>query len=159
MSDTVDRYTRSQIMAAVRQRDTRPEMIVRRSLHQHGFRFRISDRRLPGSPDIKLTRYRVVIFVNGCFWHRHRDCRFATTPASNGAWWAEKFERNIERDRDKKRQLLDIGWRVMVVWECAVRKNDRIRIEAIDALIEWIRGGARTGMIPADDHAVHCVRE
>lgn len=159
MSDAVSRDSRSKIMAAVRQRDTGPEMVVRRSLHRHGFRFRVSDRRLPGSPDITLSRYRVVIFVNGCFWHRHHSCRFATTPRSNGAWWAEKFARNIERDRDKKRQLLEIGWRVMVVWECAVRKNGPLRMEAIDALMEWIRGDARSGMISADDHVVSCVHE
>lgn len=148
MTDTVDRETRSRMMAAVRRFDTRPEMVVRHSLHRLGFRYRTSDRALPGSPDLKLTRYRAVIFVNGCYWHRHDGCRYATTPSSNQNWWMEKFARNVSRDIKKRRQLLQAGWRVMVVWECALRNAGVERDRALDELAAWIRSGTRTGTIP-----------
>ena len=148
MTDTVDCETRSRMMAAVRRVNTRPEMVVRQSLHRIGFRFRTSDRSLPGSPDLKLSRYGAVVFVNGCFWHRHRGCRYATMPASNRTWWADKFARNVERDADKTRQLREAGWRVMVVWECAVRDEGPERDHAIRQLADWIRQGDGIGMIP-----------
>ena len=148
MTDTVDRVTRSRIMASVRRFDTRPEMLVRQSLHRLGFRYRTSDRGLPGSPDLKLTRYRAVVFVNGCFWHRHVGCRYATMPASNREWWVEKFTRNVARDAEKTRRLLKAGWRVMIVWECALRNRGVDRNRAIDELSEWIRSGVTTGVIP-----------
>lgn len=139
MTDTVDRQTRSRIMASVRRADTRPEMFVRKALHRLGFRYRISDRGLPGSPDLKLTKHRAVIFVNGCFWHRHEGCRYATMPSTNRAWWIEKFTKNTARDVEKTRQLLDAGWRVLVVWECVLRKEGPERDRAIDQLVAWIR--------------------
>ena len=148
MTDTVDRETRSRMMAAVRRLNTRPEMVVRQSLHRIGFRFRTSDRTLPGSPDLKLSRYGAVIFINGCFWHRHGGCHYATTPVSNRAWWMEKFARNVERDASKLRQLREAGWRVMVVWECAVRKEGPERDRTIIELSNWIRGGGGSAEIP-----------
>ena len=148
MTDTVDRKTRSRMMASVRRFDTRPEMVVRRSLHRLGFRYRTSDRRLPGSPDLKLTRYRAVVFVNGCFWHRHQGCRYATMPASNREWWAKKFTRNLSRDNEKTRQLLEAGWRVVVVWECALRDGGPQRARTIEELAAWIRSDVATGTIP-----------
>ena len=150
MTDNVDRETRSRIMSSVRRYNTRPELIVRSSLHRLGFRFRISDRRLPGSPDIKLSRYRAVVFVNGCFWHRHDGCRFATMPASNREWWAEKFSKNVARDAEKTRQLRESGWRVMIVWECAVRDKGSKRDRAIKQLSDWIRSDIMMGTIPSD---------
>ena len=149
MADTVTRETRSRIMASVRRFGTRPEMVVRRALHRDGFRFRASDRSLPGSPDLKLSRYNAVIFVNGCFWHRHKGCRYATTPKSNQDWWSAKFAGNVERDAEKIRELLERGWRVMVVWECAVRKEGSGREFAMEQLVEWIRGNDNVGMIPS----------
>lgn len=148
MTDTVDRRTRSRIMKAVPRRNTHPELIVRRALHRLGFRFRVTDHRLPGSPDIKLSRFRAVVFVHGCFWHRHKGCRFATMPASNRAWWTEKFTRNVSRDAEKARALIDAGWRVMVVWECALRDAGVERDRVIAELAEWIRCGAAVGVIP-----------
>ena len=135
-------------MASVRRVDTRPEMIVRKSLHRLGFRYRISDRGLPGSPDLKLTRFRVVVFVNGCFWHRHDGCRYATTPSSNRDWWVEKFTQNVSRDAEKTQRLLRAGWRVLVVWECAVRRPGAKRDRNLDRLAELIRSNARIGTIP-----------
>ena len=161
MTDLVSSQTRSRIMASVRRRDTRPELVIRHSLHRLGFRFRVSDRSLPGSPDIKLSRYRTVIFVNGCFWHRHNGCRYATLPASNREWWVEKFAQNVARDRRKIQQIRKAGWRVMVVWECAVRDPGRVRDRAIRRLVEWIRSDVSSGAIPrrppatARDPVVH----
>ena len=145
MSDTVDRRTRSRIMQAVPRLHTHPELVVRRGLHRLGFRFRVADRRLPGSPDLKLSRYRAVVFVNGCFWHRHEGCPYATMPVSNREWWAGKFAANVSRDARKAQQLLDTGWRVMVVWECALRAEGPA---VIDELAAWIRSGDTTGAIP-----------
>lgn len=148
MTDTVDRETRSRIMASVRRFGTRPELAVRRSLHRRGFRFRTSDRLLPGSPDLKLSRYRAVIFVNGCFWHRHDGCRYATMPASNHEWWVEKFTRNVARDVDKTRKLREAGWRVMVVWECILRNEGSDFDRIIDRLADWIRSDSPLASIP-----------
>jgi len=119
MADIVDRKTRSRMMAGIGPADTVPEMSVRRYLHACGLRFRVHDKRLPGRPDLVLTGSRVAIFVHGCFWHRHADCRFATTPHTNGAFWKAKFDTNVVRDAAKAAQLEHLGWTVLVVWECA----------------------------------------
>jgi DNA mismatch endonuclease (patch repair protein) len=112
---------RSRNMAAIRGRDTSPEMKVRSLLHRLGYRFRLHRRDLPGSPDIVLPRHRTVVFVHGCFWHRHPGCRHTTTPKTRADFWARKFEQNMERDRRQQQQLREMGWSVMVVWECELR--------------------------------------
>lgn len=109
---------RSRNMAAIRGRDTSPELRVRSLLHRLGYRFRLHRRDLPGSPDIVLPRHRTVVFVHGCFWHRHPGCRYATTPKTREEFWTRKFEQNVERDRRQQQQLREMGWSVMVVWEC-----------------------------------------
>jgi DNA mismatch endonuclease (patch repair protein) len=122
---TMDIYSlkqRSALMAKVQRADTRPEVRVRSILHRMGFRFRLHDRRLPGTPDIVLPRLGTVIFVHGCFWHRHSHCRKATTPANNAAFWSAKFKANRVRDRRKTRCLRKEGWKVIVVWECQTKK-------------------------------------
>jgi DNA mismatch endonuclease, patch repair protein len=121
-------------MAGIRGRNTVPEMVVRRTLHASGLRFRLHGRDLPGSPDIVLPRYRAVVFVHGCFWHRHRGCRYSTTPASNRAFWRKKFEGNVVRDIRQRRALRADGWRVFTVWECQVHKH-----EVLAGLIKRIR--------------------
>jgi DNA mismatch endonuclease (patch repair protein) len=118
--DTVDKATRSRIMSAVKQRGTKAEIELRHALHRLGFRYRLNDKRLPGSPDIVLPRYHVVIFVNGCFWHRHPNCSKATMPKSNVDYWRKKFAENVERDMRKESELTELGWRVIVVWQCEV---------------------------------------
>lgn len=118
MVDTVDKATRSRMMSGIRSKDTKPEMQVRRFLHAAGFRYRLHVKELPGRPDIVLPKYRTVIQVHGCFWHRHSGCRLAAMPASNVEMWAAKFARNVERDREVERQLMEMGWRVLTVWEC-----------------------------------------
>ena len=125
-------------MARVRSKDTKPELSVRRCLHADGFRFRLHDSKLPGSPDLVLRRYRSVCFVHGCFWHRHTDCIKATTPSTRREYWESKFLANVNRDRRNQELLLDEGWRVAIVWECALQKT--ILQSTITALEAWLQG-------------------
>ena len=121
--DNVSPEVRSRMMASIRQRDTKPEMIVRRLVHSMGYRYRLHVRGLPGSPDLVFPKSRRVVFVHGCYWHRHR-CRKATTPSSNVEFWQEKFEQNRTRDRKAVRALRGRGWEVLVVWECQTKRLD-----------------------------------
>jgi len=122
LTDVVDRQTRSRMMAGIRGRDTKPEMVVRSYLHAAGLRFRLHDRRLPGRPDIVLPRYRTVVLVHGCFWHRHPGCRFATTPSSHTDFWSLKFTQNVQRDAAKSKALESAEWNVLTIWECETRE-------------------------------------
>lgn len=117
---------RSAIMRAVPQKNSKPEMIVRRALHHLGYRFRLHRRDLPGTPDIVLPRHRVAIFVHGCFWHRHPGCRLASTPRTRTEFWQSKFDRNVERDTMATQALQKLGWRVLVIWECETRDIARL---------------------------------
>lgn len=114
-------------MSRVRGRDTHAEISVRRLLHGMGYRFRLHCAELPGRPDIVLPRFRTVVFVHGCFWHRHRSCKKATTPSTNQRFWHDKFEANVKRDRRNVCRLRRMGWKVIVVWECEVRDDERLR--------------------------------
>lgn len=114
---------RSDIMRAVKRSNTKPEVTVRKILHSLGYRFRLHRRDLPGSPDIVMPKYRTVIFVHGCFWHRHAHCRYTTTPKTRQDYWLPKFSANVERDARKEAQLLEQGWEVMVVWECETKQE------------------------------------
>ena len=136
MSDIVDRATRSRIMACVGNRDTKPEMVLRRALHARGLRYRIHVRKLPGTPDMAFHRFRAVCFVHGCFWHRHSGCPRATDPATRSEFGQEKFRANTERDRNMREKLLESGWRIAVVWECALL-GELVDTTA-DALEHWI---------------------
>lgn len=118
---------RSAIMKKVRQRDTKPEMVVRRASHALGYRFRVQRRDLPGSPDLVFPGRRKAILVHGCFWHRHPGCRLASTPTSNSEFWTDKFSRNVERDARKERELRELGWDPLVIWECETRNADALR--------------------------------
>ncbi|MFK2878726.1 DNA mismatch endonuclease Vsr [Rhodanobacter hydrolyticus] len=119
--DIVTSYRRSQIMAGIRSKDTQPELIVRRVAHSMGLRFRLHRRDLPGSPDLVFPRWRLAVFVHGCFWHRHEGCRLAAQPKTRPEFWRQKFEANIRRDRGAIDQLTGLGWRVEVIWECETR--------------------------------------
>jgi DNA mismatch endonuclease (patch repair protein) len=123
MIDNVTVVKRSWIMSQVRGKDSKPEIIVRSMLHQSGYRFRLHRKDLPGKPDLVLPKYRTVIFVHGCFWHRHRTCRKASLPQNNQAFWKAKFLRNAERDLRNNRLLRRKGWHVVVVWECEIKKS------------------------------------
>lgn len=136
--DVVDKATRSRMMAGIGGRNTRPEIIVRRALHAAGFRFRLHRRDLPGRPDLVLPRHQVVVFVHGCFWHRHEGCRLASMPTTNRAFWEQKFNENTQRDRRALEGLLTAGWRVAVVWECSLKP--RHVDGTVEALSSWITG-------------------
>lgn len=123
MADIMTPEQRSRCMAAIKGKDTKPEMIVRKYLFSRGLRFRVQVRKLPGTPDIVLPKYKTAIFVNGCFWHGHEGCKYFRLPKSNVEFWMEKIERNIERDRESMRALLDLGWKVIRVWECELRNK------------------------------------
>ena len=133
MTDHLTPEKRSWNMAQIKDRDTKPEMIVRSMLHRMGYRFRIHRKNMPGKPDIVLPKYKTVLFVHGCFWHRHRDCKFATTPKSNESFWKEKFDRNVANDRKHQQSLKQMGWQVIVVWECELTDMEQLikKIEAI----------------------------
>ncbi|MEK9842364.1 very short patch repair endonuclease [Thalassospira sp.] len=134
--DIVDAKTRSRMMSGIRSRNTKPEVLLRKALHAMGYRYRLNVRLLPGSPDIVLPKWRVVIFVHGCFWHRHRDCKKATTPATNTDFWNKKFEANTRRDKTAIEELHKLGWRTAIVWECAIRS--KVDVELIDDLASFI---------------------
>lgn len=142
--DIFDEKKRSAIMARVRSRDTRPELIVRSYLHQNGLRFRLAPAGLPGSPDIVLPVRRTVVFVHGCFWHRHEGCSRATMPKTRRGFWAEKFDRNVARDADAAAALRRLGWHVFVVWECETR--DERRLKRLVALIRRRKSGKRSNV-------------
>jgi DNA mismatch endonuclease (patch repair protein) len=112
-------------MAAIKGKNTKPEMVVRRYLWAHGFRYRLSDPRLPGKPDIVLRRYRTCIFVNGCFWHGHEGCKYYTVPKSNTEFWVKKISRNRERDAEVHRKIAALGWHCLVLWECQLKPKVR----------------------------------
>lgn len=127
MIDTVSPDRRSEIMRAVRQKNTHPEMIVRRMAYALGVRYRLHSKNLPGRPDLVFPGRSLCIFVHGCFWHRHPGCRLASTPASNVDFWSEKFLRNVERDERKENELRNAGWRVETIWECETRDLTKLR--------------------------------
>jgi DNA mismatch endonuclease (patch repair protein) len=138
-SDVLSPAERSALMSRIRGQDTRPERAVRSMVHGLGFRFRLHGRDLPGRPDLVLPRLRTVIFVHGCFWHRHARCRYATTPATRRAFWLEKFERNVERDRRTAKALRRLGWSVITVWECQLRRPEKVRAR-LERMLEQREG-------------------
>ncbi|HAT9038858.1 very short patch repair endonuclease [Legionella pneumophila] len=125
--DTVDRKTRTKIMRSVPQKNTKPEIKLRKALHKLGFRYRLHDKNLPGTPDLVFPRYKAVVFVHGCFWHRH-NCKQTTTPATHKEFWLTKFKINVARDRKNNQMLEDAGWRVMSVWECELKQTENIKL-------------------------------
>lgn len=140
MADIVDSQTRSRMMSGIRGKDTKPEMVLRRALHARGFRYRLHGKGVPGRPDLVFAKHRAVIFVHGCFWHRHEGCRYATTPATRPEFWAEKFAANVRRDRAACEALVADGWRVAIVWECALRRPNKVTATCA-ALVSWLATG------------------
>ncbi|WPQ63420.1 DNA mismatch endonuclease Vsr [Chitinophaga sancti] len=125
MADVFDKEKRAAIMSKVKQKDTQPELIVRKFLFANGFRFRKNVTTLPGSPDIVLPKYKTAIFVNGCFWHGHKDCRHSNLPSSNREYWEKKVTRNIARDDTNVAKLESLGWRVIIIWTCEIGKKSQ----------------------------------
>lgn len=130
MMDVVSPAVRSRMMAGITGKNTEPERIVRSHLHKKGFRFRLHARDLPGKPDLVLPKWNCVVFVHGCFWHRHVNCRYTTVPRTRRAWWLGKFESNTRRDRRNIRRLRRLGWRVFVIWECETSDTGLARLES-----------------------------
>jgi DNA mismatch endonuclease (patch repair protein) len=126
VADHVDRKKRSLIMAAVHSEDTRPEMAVCKIVHDLGYRYRLHVRTMPGRPDLVFPARRKVIFVHGCFWHRHRKCRYASLPKTRRKFWESKFAANVARDRRTVRELKRMGWAVLTVWQCELKKPVRL---------------------------------
>ena len=121
-------------MSKIKGRDTRPEIAVRRIAHRLGFRFRLYRNDLPGRPDLVFPRYRAVVFVHGCFWHRHRGCRYAYSPKTRVRFWTEKFRGNVARDRRNVNTLRKLGWRVLIIWECETRSSECVQKHLLDFL-------------------------
>lgn len=130
MVDVVDSATRSRMMAGIRGKNTKPELLVRSYLHRRGLRFRLHVKTLPGKPDIALPKYRAVVFVHGCFWHRHPGCKFAYLPSNRPDFWIKKLSLNAARDKENANALMKSGWRVFTVWECELRKWT-VRLETL----------------------------
>ncbi|WLH88727.1 very short patch repair endonuclease [Pseudomonas sp. FP453] len=133
--DVVDPATRSRLMAGIKGKNTKPELIVRRFLNAHGYRFRLHRRDLPGKPDILLPRLKACIFVHGCFWHRHANCKYAVLPKTRIDFWTKKLESNVARDRKVMEELTDKGWHVITVWECELKNPG----SALPALLEHLK--------------------
>lgn len=151
--DVVDAATRSRMMAGIKGKNTKPELVVRRGLHAAGFRFRLHDHALPGQPDIVLSRWRAVIFIHGCFWHAH-DCPLFRWPGTRQDFWRQKIGRNKERDAEVEAALDRAGWRVLKIWECSMKGPDRIGADAVVSLAaEWLRSHSRDGEIRGTDRA------
>ncbi len=135
MADRISKERRSWNMSRIRSRDTSPEMRVRSFLHRHGYRFRLHDKNLPGSPDVVLRKHRTAIFVHGCYWHRHQGCKqgayFPKDPKQGVEFWRDKFVNNVQRDKKNRMLLEDLGWNVAVIWECQT-KNDEMIKEQVD---------------------------
>ena len=140
MADIVDKQTRSRMMAGIKGKNTRPELALRRALHARGFRFRLHSKKVHGRPDIVLPKHGAVVFVHGCFWHRHEGCRYTTTPSTRPEFWQAKFEANIARDTAVCATLSKKGWRVATVWECALKKPEQVSV-SIEILGAWLRSG------------------
>ena len=141
MVDVVDSATRSRMMSSIHGRNTRPEILIRSLLHRHGFRFRLHVRNLPGKPDIVLPRYHAVVFVHGCFWHGH-DCPLFKWPKTRPDFWREKIGRNQANDNRTREALLANGWRVGIVWECALRGAGKDIGSVAQSLAGWLRSDA-----------------
>lgn len=138
-------------MAAIRGTNTKPELLIRRGLHARGFRYRLHNRKLPGRPDLVLPKYRAVIFVNGCFWHGH-DCPLFKWPKTREGFWRDKIGGNVDRDQKNCAELKASGWRVGIVWECALKGKRRLQpTYVLDHLSEWLEGDAEDCLIEGRD--------
>ena len=139
MSDHLTIEQRHKNMAAVKSKDTKPEMVVRKYLWSRGFRYRVNNPRLPGHPDIVLRKYRTCIFVNGCFWHGHEGCKYYRVPKTNTEFWERKISRNRERDREEQKQLARMGWHCITVWECELKGERREKtLESLEFTLNHI---------------------
>lgn len=131
--DKLNKEQRHRCMSAIKCKDTKPELLVRKFLFSRGFRYRLNHPRLPGHPDIVLRKYRTVIFVNGCFWHGHQECKYFVLPKTNVEFWSAKIERNRKRDVEEQRQLTSMGWHCITIWECQLKPI--VRQQTLESLV------------------------
>ena len=141
MADRISPEDRSWNMSRIRGKDTKPEMVLRSLLHRAGYRYRLHDMRLPGKPDLVLPKYKTAIFVNGCYWHRHRGCSKATMPKTNTAFWQKKFEDTVIRDARKSSELMELGWRVFSIWECELETDPGGIVKVLCQRLKGARDG------------------
>ena len=137
MTDVHNKKTRSYNMSRIKGKNTKPEMLVRKFLHKNGFRYRLNYSKLPGKPDIVLPKYKTVIFINGCFWHGHKGCKFFVIPKTRTEWWIKKIKGTIERDEIKIKELEKIGWVVKTLWECELKPEKRTK--TLEDLLVFLR--------------------
>jgi DNA mismatch endonuclease (patch repair protein) len=123
MADVHSISTRSYNMSRIKGKDTKPELLVRKFLFSHGFRYRLHDKKLPGKPDIVLPKYKKVIFVNGCFWHGHENCPYFRLPKTRTEWWKDKIEKNVLNDKLKHAKLAELGYHILIIWECEIKNK------------------------------------
>lgn len=141
MVDKLSKLERSRNMSAIKSKNTSIELVIRKELHKKGFRYRLHNKDMPGKPDLVLSKYKAVIFVHGCFWHGHEGCKIARTPKSNVDFWVQKITRNQERDKLHINTLVASGWRVLTVWECALKGSQKLPLDTVILDIEdWILG-------------------
>jgi DNA mismatch endonuclease (patch repair protein) len=140
MSDIWTKEKRSEVMARIRGKNTKPELFLRSALHRLGYRFRLHARNLPGSPDIFLPRYKCVVFVNGCFWHAHKNCPKFKVPSSNKAFWMKKLRENVTRDLNKSKAIRKMGIKVIVVWECQLKAKPQDSINKVIRILDESKG-------------------
>jgi len=139
MIDVHDRQTRSRNMAAIRNSNTKPELRVRQELHRRGLRYSLKKKSLPGKPDVLLSKYRVAVFIHGCFWHRHH-CKYFKLPKTNTEFWNNKISENVKRDTEVIKQITDIGYRVLVIWECIFKGKNKEKLDSLfKNIILWIK--------------------
>ena len=148
MVDVVSPAKRSQMMSGIRGKNSLPEILIRKALFALGHRFRLHRRDLPGTPDITMPRRKIAIFVHGCFWHAHQGCKYAKTPSTRTAFWTAKLQANVDRDQCAAEQLVEMGWRVLTVWECSTRNAEALECLP-ETLQRWIDSDARIGEISA----------
>lgn len=147
MTDIVDSATRSRMMAGIRGRNTKPERLVRTTLHSLGFRYRLHDPKVYGRPDLVFPKYHAVLFIHGCFWHGH-NCSLFRYPETRKVFWEEKIRRNRERDDEVRKVLSGSGWRIGIVWECALKGKYRLGLEeTVDRIILWLRSDQKESEI------------
>lgn len=137
MADVFTKKKRSDIMSKIRAKNTKPELLVRQFLFSKGFRYRLHQNALPGKPDIILKKYKTVIFVNGCFWHGHKNCKKSILPTSNITFWKEKIQANIDRDKRSKRSLKKLGWSIFTIWECNI-ENKMAFTKTMNKLLKYL---------------------
>ncbi len=145
--DVVSATKRSEMMSGIRGKNTKPELLVRSMLFKAGYRFRLHRKDLPGTPDIVMPGRHVAIFIHGCFWHRHRDCSLARLPKSNAEFWKSKLSGNERRDQVKYRDLAGLGWRVLIIWECVIRRQDD-GDRLMESITRWIESGSLHAELP-----------